>query len=187
MSSEPYKKKKETEYLTEQVMRDKKEKTPVEPTLIGELESGGEILKDLVRKHHHHLASVNILLLCTNKAIKSGGRERPGKVQKATPLVKFLGRSLDSNGEEPEILITVSLPLWNDADLTQRTAILDHLLTHVQTKEDDTTGENKLTLVSPELAEFVEIVERYGANSPALLDLKNALSATPDAVKPVMR
>lgn len=174
--------------MTEQVMRDKKEKTPVEPTLIGELESGGEILDELIRKHHHHLASVKILLLCTNKAIKSGGRERPGKVQKATPLVKFLARAMDPNGNEPDMLVTVSLPQWNDADRLQRTAILDHMLTHIQTKEDDKTGETKLQLVSPELSEFVEIVERYGiANSPALLDLKNVLSANPEVIKPVMR
>lgn len=174
--------------MTEQVMRDKKEKTPVEPTLIGELESGGEILDELIRKHHHHLASVKILLLCTNKAIKSGGRERPGKVQKATPLIKFLGRSLNDRGDEPDILITVSLTQWNDADRNQRLAILDHLLTCLEAKEDDTTGETKLSIVSPELSEFVEIIERYGiANSPALLDLKNVLSANPEVIKPVMR
>jgi hypothetical protein len=158
----------------EPVTRNKKQRAQSEPTLIGELDTGGDILKHLVSKHHHHLAGCVIKLLCTNKEIKSGGRSRPGKVQKTTPLVRFLTRDEYGNNEA-DFLITVSLPMWNEADNHKRTAILDHLLTSIEAAEDETTGEMKYKIVGPQIAEFAEVVERNGAYNPDLQDMKNVL------------
>ena len=175
--------------MTEPVLRDKKEKTPVEPTLIGLLDSGNDILMELVRKHHSHLASLNILLLCTNKEIKSGGRSRPGKVQKMTPILKYFSRK--GNGDEYDVMITVSLPSWNDAEHMKRTAIIDSLLTSIETVEDETTGALKVSIIGPQVAEFAEIVERYGAYNEGLEDLRNVLEhnqqSVADAVKVLRR
>jgi len=168
------------------VLGDKKKRTPPEPTIIGLLESGQDILKELIREHHTHLASVNILLLCTNKEIKTGGRQRAGKVQKATPLLKYLTSKVGDDGAD--ILITVSLPMWNEADGTNRQAMIDHLLTCVQAEEDEESGALKLSVTSPPLAAFAEIIERYGAYTSELQELRDVLTHTqPQTVPPVTR
>lgn len=169
--------------MTEQVMTDKKQKTS-EPTLIGDLDSGGDILSNLIRQHHHDLAGVRFRLLCTNKEIKSGGRARPGKVQKATPLIKHLAS--DEHGNEPDFLVTVSLPMWNDADDFKRTAILDHLLTCIEATEDEKSGEMKYAIVGPQVSEFAEVVERYGIYNESLKDIAHVITHA-EGSSPVMR
>lgn len=167
------------------VTTDKKKRQPPEPTLIGLLESGQDMLADLIRKHHHHLASVNILLLNTNKEIKTGGRPRMGKVQKATPLVKYLSSKVGDDGAD--ILITVSQTMWNDAKDIERRAALDHLLTCIEAEEDEESGDLKLKVVAPPVAAFSEIIERYGAFSDELRELKDVLTHVPAVVAPQTR
>lgn len=168
------------------VERDKKQKAQAEPTLIGTLDSGQDLLTELVRQHHQHLASLKILLLCTNKSIKQGGRERPGKVQKATPLIKYLTADART-GEGADVLITVSLPVWNAADGVQRQAIIDHLLTCVEVEENEENGDLKVKVVGPQVAEFAEVAERYGAYSTELRDIQSALNHATKVVEPVVR
>lgn len=167
----------------EVVVTEKKGKrAAAEPTLIGLLESGEEIFQELIRKHHHHLASLKILLLCTNKEIKTGGRQRPGKVQKSTPMLRYLTSNRGDDGADA--IITVSLPMWNDADTKARHAILDQLLTCLEVNEDPETGDLKLAVTSPPLSVFAEIVERYGAFTDELRDLQTVLARTPETVQP---
>ncbi len=157
------------------VTRNKKQRAQAEPTLIADLDTGNEILRDLVGKFHHHLAAANIRLLCTNKDLKAGGRPRPGKVSKTTPLLKFLCRD-EETGDEPDILILVSLPIWNEADHAGRTAILDHLLSMVEGAEDETTGAMKLNIVGPQVQEFAHVVERRGLYNNDIQDLANVVN-----------
>lgn len=157
------------------VTRSTKARASAEPTLIENLGTGDEILQSLVGQFHHHLAAAKIRLLATNKDIKSGGRARPGKVQKTTPLLKFLTR--DDEGNEADILITVSLAVWNPADHAERTAILDHLLSMIEGSEDETTGVTKLNIVAPQVQEFAEVVERRGLYTAEMRDMANVVHA----------
>lgn len=168
---------------TDPAITDKKQRNS-EPTLIGDLDSGTDILSNLIRKHHLDLAGCRFRLLCTNKEIKSGGRSRPGKVSKATPLIKHLAS--DDQGNEPDFIILVSLTQWNDADLSKRTAILDHLLTCIEAKEDEKSGEMKFTIVGPQVAEFAEIVERHGTYNEALKDIAHVITHA-SGVNPITR
>lgn len=167
--------------ITAPVMTDKKKREPAEPTIIGYLDSADDILKELIRDHHHDIASANIALLMTNKEIKSGGRVRPGKVQKASPLLNFLTRS-DKLVEGADFLITVTQATWNDADRLGRKAILDELLTCIEAKENEETGEMKFSIVGPQVAAFAELVERYGAYTPELRDLQSVMNSGPRTV-----
>lgn len=162
--------------INEPVTTSKKKREPAMPTLISSLETGEDILNHLISKHHHHLASLKILLLCTNKEIKSGGRQKPGKVQKTTPLLKYLTTDARS-GKEADVIITVSLPAWNEADNHKRHAMLDHLLTCIETTENEENGELKVQIVSPQVAEFAEVIERYGAYNHDLEDVAAVLRA----------
>lgn len=167
------------------VTTDKKGKRQkAEPTLIGDLETGTNILENLLRTDFHDIASVEIRTLCTNKEIKQGGRVRPGKVSKATPIQKYAFRQ---NDVEPEVIIMVSLPVWNEADLHKRTAIIAHLLSWIQAEENEEDGELKIKIVSPQVSEFPEIVEKYGAWSPELEDFRQAITSTPATVAPSVR
>ncbi len=167
--------------ITAPVMTDKKKREPAEPTLIGDLDSGDDILKELIRTHHHDLATANIRLLCTNKEIKSGGRPRPGKVQKASPLLNFLTRS-EKQVEGADFIFLISLPLWNDADRVYRTAILDELLMSIEAKENEETGEMKFSIVGPQVSTSAELIERYGAYTDDLRDLQSVMNSGPRTI-----
>ncbi len=166
--------------ITAPVMTDKKKRDPVEPTLIGYLMSGDDILRELLRDHHHDLATAKIALLTTNKEIKSGGRVRPGKVQKATPLLNFLTRS-EKLLEGADFLITVTEVTWNAAERLGRKAILDELLTCIEAKENEEGG-MKFSIVGPQVSAFAELVERYGAYTPELKDLQSVMAGGPRTV-----
>lgn len=154
----------------------KRARAEKEPTLIGDLESGHEILRGLIAQFHTHLASVKVRLLCVNKSIKVGGRERPGKVQKTNPLTRFLTRD-EETGDEADVLVMVSLPAWNPAPLEERTAMLDHLLSMIEATEDEDNGSIKLTIVSPQVQEFAEVIERRGLYNTDIQDLANVVQA----------
>lgn len=160
--------------------RNKKEKTEVEPLVIGDMESAKEIADKLIAKHHHDLASANFIYLCRNKSAKRGGKPVPGHVKKASPTERHISRhyfqGLGDGDEEVDFVITIALDVWNNLLPNQRTATLDHLLTHCQAVEDEKTGAMKYSVRAPTVQEFPDICERYGRWNDDLVELGRSLA-----------
>lgn len=169
----------------EQVTRSKKKKSESMPTLVSSHEASCDIAAVLISRYHHHLASANIMFLCVNKPIKGVG----GKVQKATPLIKYLADLQDCemathkhvwhgdlNRDEVDFIVTISLDAWNQADNRKRAAMVDHLLCRMTGQENEETGEMKWKTRDPDVQEFAECAERHGSWNNALEELRDCLT-----------
>lgn len=156
-------------------VRSKKERPAPDPLLFSDSEAVQEVAQKLITKHHHELASANIVYLCRNKSAKSGGKPVAGHVKKATPMEKHVARSYFGNGEEPDFFITVALDVWNELQPNQRVALVDHLLTRCQAEEDEKSGEMKYSIRPPQVQEFPEIAERHGRWNEDLVEMGNCL------------
>lgn len=150
-------------------VRSKKEKTVTIPLLFGDFEAAEEISKNLIAKHHHELASARFRYLCRNKAAMAGGEKIPGNIKKASPMEKHVC------GGDVDFIMTISLDVWNDLSVIQRTALIDHLLTRCVMVEDPKTGEPKYKVRPPQVQEFPEIAERYGTWNDGLVELNACL------------
>ena len=152
-----------------EAVRDKKEKSVSIPLLFDDHESSEQIAMNLISKHHHDLADAKFKFLCRNKASVSGGEKVPGTIKKASPMERHIC------GGECDFIMTVSLDVWNDLSGTQRTALIDHLLTRCVALEDPKNGEMKYKVRPPQVQEFPEIAERYGTWNEGLIELNNSL------------
>lgn len=160
------------------LMTDKKQRAPVEPLLISDFPAAALLAEPLIREFHDELAEANIIYLCRNKAQKSGGRSVPGSVKKATPMEKHLGGHLFSDDKEPDFIITISLPEWNELNPKQRIAVVDHLLTRCTGEVDEKNGgEMKYKVRAPQVQEFPEVAERNGRYNDDLIEMGNCLQA----------
>jgi hypothetical protein len=155
--------------MTDQVVREKKEKSVTIPLLFDDHEASEQLAANLIAKHHHDLAGAKIKFLCRNKAPLSGGEKIPGNIKKASPMEKHLC------GGECDFIMVVCLDVWNDLSSIQRTALVDHLLTRCVAEEDPKSGEMKYKIRPPEVREFAEIAERYGTWNEALVEFNNCL------------
>ncbi len=153
----------------DQVTRDKKERPASVPLLFDEHEASKEIAERLISKHHHEIANAKFRFLCRNKSAKAGGVPVPGNVKKASPIEAHLSK------DGCDFIMVIALDVWNDYNPTQRTAIVDHLLTRCVAVEDDVTGDVKYSIRPPQVQEFAEIAERYGRWNDSLIDLGNSL------------
>lgn len=150
-------------------VRSKKEKTVSIPLLFCDHETSEEIARNLISKHHHELAEAKFKFLCRNKAALAGGEKIPGTIKKASPMEKHIC------GGECDFIMTISLDVWNDYSNTQRTALIDHLLTRCVAQEDPKSGDMKYKVRPPQVQEFPEIAERYGTWNSGLVELNSCL------------
>jgi len=158
-------------------VRNKKERVAPEPLIIGDMDAVREIAQKLIAKHHHELASANIIYLCRNKAAKAAGKLVPGNVKKASPTEAHISRTYfdDAEGQEADFIITVALEVWNGMQPSQRLALVDHLLTRCVGTEDEKTGEMKYGIRPPQVQEFPEVAERHGRWNDDLSELGDCL------------
>jgi hypothetical protein len=150
-------------------VRSKREKTVSIPLLFSDHEASEEIASKLISKHHHDLAQAKFKFLCRNKSAMAGGEKIPGSIKKASPMEKHIC------GGECDFILTISLDVWNEYSSTQRTALIDHLLTRIVAQEDPKTGETKYKVRPPQVQEFPEIAERYGTWNDGLVELNSCL------------
>lgn len=150
-------------------VRDVREKSVSIPLLFDDHEASQEIASRLVSKFHHEIAGATFKFLCRNKATTSAGNKVPGYVKKASPMERHLC------GGECDFIMVIALDVWNDLDVDQRTALVDHLLTRCVGVEDSKTGEMKYSIRPPQVQEFPEIAERYGRWNDGLGELANCL------------
>lgn len=159
--------------VSEPVTTDKKKKEPPVPLLIDDSEAVLEIAKKLIPKHHPHLIQAKFLYLCRNRASKAAGNPVAGQVRKANPTEKHLAQKAGDDGAD--FVVTVALDVWNELEPTQRTALVDHLLSRCVGIEDDQTGDMKYSLRPPQVQEFPEVAERHGKWNDGLVKLGDSL------------
>lgn len=139
------------------------------------------LLRTLVVEHHHELRDARIALAwCTSWKPDVDGRVTLGKCRKASDLDRELV-ALD-------FVILLSRAFWMHPDVAQlqRTALLDHELTHASVKYDD-TGEPArderdriiYRVRKHDLEEFADIARRYGCWKKDLEDFAAALKREP--------
>ncbi len=160
------------------VMTDKKQRPQAEPLLISDFDEARLRAEPLIREFHDELVEANIIYLCRNKPQKSGGRSVPGSVKKATPMEKHLGGHLFEDDKEPDFIMTISLPEWNELNPKQRIAVVDHLLTRCTGEVDEKSGETKYKVRAPQVQEFPEVAERNGRYNDDLIEMGNCLKDT---------
>ena len=115
-------------------------------------------MRDLIAKHHPHLAAVDkeIAIVFKEKATEIGTVVISGKTGKAPPLFAVLG-------ETPwKFIITLAADVWNDFKDKERVALLDHHLCGCRADEDPETGEPKCYVAPPDVAFYRGEIERHG-------------------------
>ena len=145
------------------VSRDKKEcaEGPRE-VLYDDFPAGEEVARKLIKQYHTHLASAGIVFACRDKAQKRAGVPSPGYVKKLSPELRYAFSHKSKVDEPPHYLLVIALEVWNDLAPNQRTAVIDHLLTHMIGEEDEKSGAMKWKIRPPEVREFAEVAERNG-------------------------
>lgn len=157
-------------------MKERKQKPPPpEPIIFGGFDAVAEIAKKLVASTHPHLASAKIEFFSRSKAQKHGGRQTPGTIKKASPFEKHLVSQFRQDHEEPDYIMIVALDVWNLFQPSQRTALVDHLLTHCVAEENEQDGSMKYSIQPPDVQEFAEIVGRHGKWNEPLQELAHQL------------
>jgi len=148
---------------------EKKSKVKAIPLAFAEFEAAEEIAEGLVANHHPDLTLARIRYICRNKATKRGGRPVPGNVYKMGGKYEYLVGC--------DFIIEVALPVWNDFNINQRRAVIDHLLSRCMGEEQE-DGMMKWRLRPPEVQEFPEVVERHGQWNDELIDMGKSIRHT---------
>jgi hypothetical protein len=148
---------------------EKQAKTKAIPLIFAEFEAVEEIAGDLIANHHPDLVLARIRYICRNKAAKRGGRPVPGGVYKMGGKYEYLVGC--------DFVIEVALEVWNDFNINQRKAIVDHLLSRCVGEEQE-DGTMKWKLRPPEVQEFPEVVERHGQWNDELIDMGKSIRHT---------
>jgi hypothetical protein len=145
-----------------------KEKQPKSPAVLYDFaESVKTVAEVLISKHHSELGSARFLYIFRSKASKKGGIPVPGKVRKLGGWTQF--------ALESDFMMEIGLDMWNNMHANQRSALIDHLLSHCVGEEDERTGDMKWKTRPPEVQEFPEVAERHGAWNNPLIDIQKVL------------
>ena len=165
-----------------------------------------EIVKELVRTHHQHLAEAKIVIYGTDKNSVSGRRVTIAKAAKASPKMKA--------STNADFTITLYMMPWGDLNESQKRACMDHELMHCGVQYEpvkeqvgvgrggkpkwkvvkdeygrkqytdeivrDEFGVPKWRLVPHDLEEFREIVRRHGMWDESIQEFKQAIDAAPE-------
>jgi hypothetical protein len=144
------------------------------PLLFGDFEAAEQRALKLIPKFHSHLGSAKIRYICRNKAAKRAGSLIPGNIYKMSGKYAFLTGY--------NFVMEIALEVWNDYNDTQRTALVDHLLTRCVGEENEEDGEMKWRVQSPIVQEFPEVAERNGQWNESLIDLGSVFKSQNDKI-----
>lgn len=118
--------------------------------------------KQLIEKHHQHLAGVPIVYVFRSHAAKSKGRIVLGRARRVSGLNAFLA-ALAAGADEGDdrqhafFVMEIALDHWSTATPAEQLALVDHELCHFDVDE-----EGKLSIAGHDLEEFNAVVERHG-------------------------
>lgn len=124
------------------------------------------IAKELIGKHHTRLADIRVEFVFREKAAKSRGRVVLAKARKVTGLGAFMARPITSNIEDLEgdefFVIELAEDQWQEMSPKKRKALVDQELCHLGVEYNEDKEEWYLSLRSPDVSTFTEIIERHG-------------------------
>jgi len=123
-----------------------------------------EIADRLIRQYHPELLTARIAYVFVSEGSKKNGKPVYGKVRKFSGALEFL--------LEKDFMIEVAGDVWNNLTVSQRVAVVDHLLERCYGEEGE-DGSMKWSVRDPEINEFSTILHRHGAWNE---DLDNFLS-----------
>lgn len=125
-----------------------------------------KIAKRLIDQHHLHLQEVRIDYVFRSEAANTAGKAVWGKARKVGGLNAYLSRTAEEGDDEVDpadisyFVVEIAADVWSVLDRRQRSALVDHELSHCRVK---LTNDGLRLYVAPhDLEEFVAIVERHG-------------------------
>lgn len=141
-------------------------------TIAAEVE---KVAHELIRGPHVRLATAPIAYVFRSPAAKDRGRDVWAKARKVSGLAAFLAVT-PTPLEEPDFLdvgepptdffvVEVAADIWQTLNDRQKTALVDHELSHFDYLPGD-----PLKLTGHDLEEFVGVVRRYGLWSAGVFD-----------------
>jgi hypothetical protein len=147
----------------------------------------------LENQDHAHLRMARIGWLWTNVEMKRHGRmflgqcERPVETQATWSKARGECQLRDWFDGIPDFVITIYAPLAQEMTDRQFSALIEHEMYHAAQAKDEwgqpkfssQTGEPLFAMRAHDVEEFVGVVERYGATSPALATMAESVAAGP--------
>jgi hypothetical protein len=120
----------------------------------------------LIEEHHKHLVGIPIRYVFRDKAASSRGKLVLGKARKSTGLNATLVH-LVRHDEPPDrvdfFVIEIALDTWRALTDAQKTALVDHELSHCLTEVPDGLDDDvTLVLAGHDMEEFAAVVRRHG-------------------------
>lgn len=116
----------------------------------------------------HHpdlvLCEDEIAVIFKEKASKKGGQVVLGAAKKAPNLLSVLGDT------DWKFILEIAYDEWQDLNLKQQAALLDHLLCGCGVEEDAIKGTTKYFLKPPDVAFYFGELERHGDWRPRPAD-----------------
>ena len=109
-----------------------------------------DLAQGLIAQWHEHLTNTDIVYLAVDE-MKSRRRETWAKIRKANPVESCLA--------DADLILVVNEGIWQQLNLAQRIALLDHEFCHVVWDAES----GKLVMRDHDLEEFACIVKRHGA------------------------
>jgi hypothetical protein len=118
------------------------------------------VAEGLIPNYHGELRSARILYSFVSEASRSSGVLIPGKSNKIPASQSWY--------TDYDFVVEVALDVWNDMAPSQRTALVDHLLSWCTGEQDESTGEMIWKRKQPDVHEFSDVLHRHGAWNEAL-------------------
>ena len=117
-----------------------------------------ELLDHAIANWHPKLVDIRteIAIVFKDKAGKVGGKPGLGKCLKAPGILAVLG------DKEYQFILEIGYDLWCALADTDKLALLDHLLCHITSEENEQNGEMSYSMRTPDVSYFSEEIERHG-------------------------
>ena len=131
--------------------------------------------EDLIARYHPHLADCNFAYLFRNKRQARGGKEIFASAEKCTAKTQALVAYAQPDANKFNFCIVVSYEVWRELSEKQRSALIDHELSHCYVDETD-EGELVYSIRKHDIEEFTNVARRWGAYSSDLTLFKSAIN-----------
>lgn len=142
------------------------EDTAEKYSLVAHDDPAYKLLRDLVEKHHAHLAEAGIVLVYEHGIKKDvDGHLTWGRAKKVSPL--------EQQFHAHDFVILLNAEVWAKLPEKGKRPLLDHELCHCRVKTSE-GGEKTYYIRKHDLEEFNEIARRYGLWRDSLEALVNA-------------
>lgn len=148
----------------------------------------------LENQDHVHLQQADIGYLWTNVENKRAGRKIIGQARLLPPTGEKWSAGMSAVHilalfeRMPDFLITLDALAFNDMEHWQQCALIEHELFHCAQKRDEfgepmfekESGAPLWAMRGHDVEEFVGVVKRYGATSPELAAMVQAVNRGPE-------